>query len=117
MNLKLTPNVISLTLESTNNESTPYELHEMTAATRDKYLDSMNARMQVGPDGKAIGVKRFDGLQTELLALCLKQKDGTLVPAKVIQEWPASVVTELYGLAQKANRLNLGEAEADSKKA
>ena len=82
------------------------ELKEMNAAQRDRYLDSLSNRMRLDTAGRPAGVKKFDGLQSGLIALCLRRKDGSLVPEQTIQTWPASVVSGLFEMAQEINHLN-----------
>lgn len=89
-----------------------FELRELTAAGRDTYLDRLNARLQIGKDGNAAGLKRFEGMQAELLTLCLFHTDGKqTVTAQEIQKWPASVVNDLFKAAQEINHLNEEKAE------
>lgn len=91
--------------DDAGNEQT-YQLREMTAAQRDVYLDGISSRMRLGPDGKSVGIKKFDGMQADLLSLCLFGPDGKLVPTAEIQKWPSSVVGQLFSLAQEINRLD-----------
>jgi len=112
MSLKfnLVASTIPVLLENGNGQPSEYELREMTASVRDKYLDGVKERVQVGVDGKP-SVKKFDGMQADLVSRCLFQKDGTAVPTKTIQEWPSSVVSSLFSEAQKINQLGGTEKE------
>jgi len=83
-----------------------YTLREMTAAQRDRYLDGISGRMRLGPDGKSVGIKKFDGMQADLLSLCLFGPDGNLAAADEIQKWPSSVVGQLFTMAQEINSLD-----------
>jgi hypothetical protein len=89
------------------------EIREMKAATRDAYLDTVGDRLRLGPDGKPIGVKKFEGMQADLLTRCVFIEGSEVPIAKdVVQGWPASVVTSLYEEAQKLNQLtNVQETE------
>jgi len=102
-NLKTT--VRPVVLEDAEGKQVKMALHEMSAAVRDRYLDSLTGRMRLDPSGQIAGVKKFEGLQSGLLVCCLKKEDGTLVTEKEVQEWPASVVTQLFQAAQELNKL------------
>lgn len=82
------------------------ELREMTASARDSYLDRLSSRMKFDNEGKPAGIKKFDGMQAELLAVCLF-RGGKAVTPQEIQGWPASVVSNLYKAAQELNHLNV----------
>lgn len=107
MKLTITTKTIPVTLEN-NGKSEEYELREMDAATRDKYMDSLSSRMRLDKDGKPAGITRFEGMQADLLAYTLRKKDGTGVAKSVIQSWPGSTVSALFEEAQKLNLLNRG---------
>lgn len=93
-------------------ETLNYELREMTAGARDRYLDKLAPR--IGPDGKSI--IRFDGLQSDLLQETLFTKEGEAVKPEVIQSWPASLVNALFDEAQKLNHLNQAAGDNQPKK-
>ncbi len=79
-------------------------LREMSAALRDKYLDEMAARVRLSSDGTPQGIKKFEGLQADLLRKCLF-RDGKPVEPEEIQKWPSSVVAKLFAKAQEINGL------------
>jgi hypothetical protein len=81
-----------------------YKLREMDGDSRDKYLNSQNAKVKI-QDGKAVGLRTFEGCQSSLLSRCLF-RDDILVPEKVIQSFPSSVLQKLFDLAQEINLLN-----------
>lgn len=83
-------------------------LVEMSAATRDQYLDTVAARMHI-VNGQPTGIKKFDGMQADLLSRCLLKEDGKPILPSEIQGWPASVVAALFNEAQKLNNLNQEE--------
>lgn len=73
--------------------------------------------MRVNTEGKTEGLTDYEGLQSGLLALCL-YKDGELVAEKVLQGWPASVLSDLFDAAQELSGLDKGaetKAKNDSK--
>lgn len=82
-----------------------YTLKEMSAAARDAYLQKLSSRVSLGPDGTPQGVSNFDGLQAELISVCLFKGDKA-VGIEAIQEWPAGVVAEIYNQCQEMNGLN-----------
>jgi hypothetical protein len=102
LQFKLTAATTAVTLDEKE-----YVLTEMTAAARDTYLDQLSARMNMGADGKATGLKKFEGMQADLITVCLKAKTGESVPASEIQSWPASTVSSLFQEAQALNHLSL----------
>ena len=94
-------------VELDNNGTTEeYVLHEMTAAARDKYMDTLASRMRMGPDGKPTGVTKFEGMQADLIVASLRTKDGAAVRKDTVQSWPSSTVSGLFEEAQKLNLLN-----------
>jgi len=97
---------VEIQLADAEGKEQTYCLREMTAADRDRYLDGISGRMRIAPDGKSLGVKKFDGMQADLLSLCLFGPDGKLVAADEIQKWPSSVVGQLFIIAQQINRLD-----------
>lgn len=104
----LKKNDIPVTLESEQGKQ-ELKLVEMSAAVRDQYLDTMVGRMNV-VNGQPT-IKKFDGMQSDLLSRCLVKEDGKLVTPSEIQSWPASVVTNLFEEAQKLNNLNKEDRE------
>jgi len=116
LQFKLVVSTAPVVLTDSNGGASDYELREMTAAGRDKYLDGMKERVQVGADGKP-SIKKFAGMQADLVSRCLFNKDGTAVPVKTIQGWPSSVVSALFAESQKLNQLSTAAKEiADESK-
>lgn len=106
MKFTIVNKTIPLTLEI-NGKDEEYELREMDAASRDRYLDSITSRMRMDKEGKPVGVARFEGMQADLLVHTLRKKEGGgTIRKEVIQSWPASTVTALFEEAQKLNLLN-----------
>lgn len=102
---------VPVSIESEDGKIVEMTISEMDAASRDKYLDQMSDRMNFDAKGQPAGIKKFAGLQSELLIKCLKRKDGKELTEEEIQTWPASVVQELYTEAQELNHLERGEEE------
>lgn len=111
LRFKLSVGVVPVVIEGEDGKEIVYEIREMMASVRDKYLDSLGDRMRTDTSGKFSGIRKFDGLQASLLCQCLYDGEGHLVPKEVIQKWPAGVVTGLFEEAQKLNRLDAKEEE------
>ncbi len=92
------------------------EMREMSALARDSYLDRLSSRMRYDNDGKPAGIKKFEGMQAELLSSCLFRKDGKAVIHSEIQAWPASVVSDLFKAAQEMNHLSQERVGANAPK-
>jgi len=95
-----------VTLETAEGQTEQFEIFEMTAAIRDVYLDTLTQRVTLDPSGRPTSVKKFKGMQADLLVLCLKRKNGVELTVDEIQGWPSSVVAQLYELAQRVNQLS-----------
>lgn len=117
LELSLCVTKVPVTLTNGEGAALQLEMREMDASNRDRYLDRLANRVRLDTDGKPAGIKKFDGMQGELLSLCLHRPDGSLVPEAEIQKWPTSIVSQLYKAAQELNYLNreAGEVEAEIK--
>ena len=110
--MKFTTTIKSVSVELENNGAVvEYRLIEMTAAVRDRYMDSVSQRMRIDKDGKPLGVLRFDGMQADLLSHTMQTKDGKAVTKEVIQSWPSSTVSGLFAESQKLNLLSGADGE------
>lgn len=111
----LVSSVIPVTIATAENPTPAepnYELVEMDAAQRDRHLDSVRLRVDIDEGGKP-RIKKFEGLQAELVSKCLRSKEsGVFVQVKEIQTWPASIVSGLYVAAQGLNHLTEKDPEA-----
>ncbi len=99
-------------LENERGQEEKYELREMSAANREKYLDQLTKRLSVDSSGKPRSVTKFEGMQAALLTLCLFKMEndiGTLVKEITIQSWPSSAVATLFEAAQKLNDLGVNK--------
>lgn len=93
----------------------PYTLRELTGAQRDQYLTTSAARLLKNEEGKAIGVKDFNGHQSELLCLALTDDStNTLVPQETIAGWPGSTVSKLFKKAQALSNLEGPQTAANT---
>lgn len=110
---------VNLEIDGTEQE---FYLKEMVASVRDQYLTSVSDRVRVDSNGKVTGIKKFDGMQADLIAKCLYYGDGNtkdaLVAKSLIQAWPASVVSSLFRECQDLNLIDekkKDEEEAEKK--
>lgn len=108
--------VVDISVENEDGAgTTEYQLREMHAGIRDGYLDRLTARLRY-VDGKASGVAKFEGLQSDLLSHCLfKVADGKNVTREEIQSWPAGMVADMFKTAQELNNLNQDVEESGAK--
>lgn len=85
---------------------------EMMGEQRDKYLDDLGGRLKY--EGGKPTLRKFSGMHSLLLSLCLVDGNDKPVPAKTIDKWPAQTVTGLFNLARELNALD-EEEEAEIK--
>ena len=117
--LKLSLRIASVPLTLTKEDGTEeeFELREMLADARDRHMDGLSLRVNIGPDGKPQGIKKFEGLQADLVcSCCYRKKDGKPVTRAEVQKWPASVMSAVYKAAQELNHLSEEEKAAHEKK-
>lgn len=100
---------VPVVLKSGDGPPQTYELREMTAALRDQYMDLLGDRVRL-VDGKPVGIKKYEGMQTDLLSRCLFKEDGKPVTKEEIRAWPAAVVSSLFASAQELSHLNRVDA-------
>lgn len=113
------PGVLPVVLENERGIEEKYELREMSAASREKYLDQLTNRLAVDSNGKPKSVSRFEGMQAALLTKCLFKIEGeigVLVKESVIQAWPALAVSQLFSAAQQLNDLGGKDDKKNDKK-
>jgi hypothetical protein len=96
---------VEIESSSPGGETAKYELREMKASVRDRYMDKMSARLQINAKGDVVGIKKFDGMQIDLVSQCLFDKDGKLVSDSTLKEWPSGTVADLFEAAQELNHL------------
>jgi len=91
-----------------------YTMCELSGKQRATYLNEMNERISISPDGKA-EVKDFEGIQESLLTRCLKDENGTLIKLEVLSEYPSSTLSDLFDDAQTLSCLDI-KARKEAKK-
>jgi len=112
MQFKLKITAKPVAIENEEGKEVQYELREMSAQARDRYLDRLQGRMRIDKDGRPAGLSKYEGLQADLVSSCLYvQETGASVPQIEVQKWPSSVVAELFKEAQILNHLNEEKSE------
>jgi len=114
MEMQFTLNLKQIPIEIIDEQGAKrtFTLKELTGAQRDKFLDDMASRMKyIGIEVQ--GLSRYEGLQAALLSLCLYDDEDKLIPAKVIQSYPASMVSTLFDRAQSLSGLAISKKELD----
>jgi len=106
MSLKFTLKLKTLPVELDEKQ---YTLTELTGQQRDAYLNVSANRVKMDEKGKVTGIKNFDGLQTHLLSLSMRDPQGQLVLETEIKGWPSTVVEALYAESQKLSGLATGK--------
>lgn len=93
-----------------------YTLRELKGPDRDAWLNVLSKRMKFDAKGTPQGISNYAGMFSGLVAKCLYDEKGQLVPEEVIQSWPAPVSMQLYLEAQKLSGLeaNAGENAKNS---
>jgi hypothetical protein len=109
LRLKLERKEIDVVLESDDGQETKYKLKELSGAERNKYLNKMTCRVKVGADGKAAGIKTFDGFQADLLGICLFNENDEVVSKESIENLPSSTQQILFEKAQSLSGLDNAE--------
>jgi len=89
-----------------------YTINELNGKQRDGFLNSIGGRMKFNAAGKTQGLKSYEDLQAGLLSLCLKDENNVCVTMIALQDWPSSVLSELFAIASKLSGLDKGEDES-----
>lgn len=107
------PKVIRFNLQGSNGIE-DWELCEMVSSQRDLYMDRVGERAKTNDQGEIVGIKKYEGMYSDLLTLCVRRKGGALVTKEEAQKWPASLSSKLYGQARNLSELN--KKDTDEKK-
>src|SRR5262245_53402741 len=97
---------VPVTIAGSDGKEQQYELRELSGDARDEYVQDTGNRVRFGADGKPAGLKDFKGMQAKLISMSLFDAQGKNVPAKEINNWPATIVSALYKECQKISALN-----------
>lgn len=103
--LKLTRAVRPVELEDEAGNVTKYELREMKASDRDKYMTQFANRCVRTKTGDIGALEKFDGHEAEIITRCLFKEDGTSVKIDEIQKWPSTSVTTIAKAALELNAI------------
>jgi len=95
-----------ITILDANGQQKDYTMHELSGKQRAQYLNEMNERISISPDGKT-EIKDFEGIQESLLSKCLKDENGKLIELAVLSEYPASTLSDLFDDAQTLSGLDI----------
>ena len=114
-NLSFSLKLEELSINITDAEGTEqvYTIRELTGEQRDRYLNTIGGRMKFNSAGKMAGLNNYKDLQSGFLALCIYDNENKLVPVKTLQSWPASVLEEIFKIAQKLSGMDKGIEEDD----
>ena len=96
--------------------ATVYRVKEMLGVQRDSWMTKMGKRVKTGADGKPTGtLSDYNGVQADLIELCLYTEDDKPIPLGVAKEWPAKIQAKVFELCQELNGLG-DEKNADAVK-
>jgi hypothetical protein len=87
-----------------------FTLVELDGSQRDSFMQDMADRIEFQA-GKVSKITNFEGMQSNLLAMCLYDDKKQLIPIEELNKFPAGVLTELFKTAQKISGLELTEEE------
>jgi hypothetical protein len=87
-----------------------FTLVELDGSQRDSFMQDMADRIEF-QGGKVSKITNFEGMQSNLLAMCLYDDKKQLIPIEELNKFPAGVLTELFKTAQKISGLELTEEE------
>ena len=83
-----------------------YTMRELDGRQKGKYLNKMGGRIVLNNKGEVSSFKDYAGLESTLLELCIYDNANELVPAKVMEGWPSTMLTQLFNAAQDLSGLN-----------
>ena len=77
----------------------------------------MTGRVKIGKDGKAAGIKTFNGFQADLLTASLYDSNGDPATADFIESLPSSTQQNLFNRAQELSGVETNEEKDNEKEA
>lgn len=92
-------------IEDADGQIKEYSLREVKAAKRDQYLDKLSNRLLTDNKGNIIGMKKYEGMQSDLLLMCMHDADGKLVDKAFLDDLPGTAVVDMFKAAQVLNGL------------
>lgn len=107
LSFKLATKAWKVTLEDADGGKKDYEIREVKSAVRERYMDNLSKRLQLDTKGNIIGLKKYEGMQSDLLTICMHdmEGDGKKVLKEQLDGWPGTVVEKLFRAAQVINLL------------
>lgn len=94
-----------VTIETNEGDEMKFEVRELKAAVREKYMDNLSRRLTLDSKGNIIGLKKYEGMQMDLLTICMVNEKEEPVTRAMLDAWPSSTVTALFHAAQCINGL------------
>lgn len=82
-----------------------HTIRELTGKQRDRYMDMVAKRVNY-VNGQQAGMSSLSGLQSTLLSMCLLDSSGKSVSEAIIANYPGSVQSKLFKMAQNLSGLN-----------
>jgi len=113
MRLSLRRAEVEVIVEGDNGQEKKWRMVELLGSERNRYLNKLTSRVKVTNDGKACGIKSFDGFQSDLLCICLYNEDNRLLTKEEVEALPSLTQQSLFVRAQKISGLDdkAGSAE------
>ena len=82
-------------------------LRELIGRERNKYLSKVTGRIKTDKTGKAVTLRSFEGMHSDLLGRCFYHENGELFTNEEIEELPSSTQQLLFDKAQELSGLNV----------
>lgn len=103
LTFKLKTKTWPVTMENADGQEVKYEIRELKANVRDKYVDRLQGRLKLNSKGEVIGLTQYAGMQADLLTICMHTEEGKLVDKPTLDQWPGTTVQKLFHAAQTLN--------------
>lgn len=107
LDLSLAIKTHDVVISGVDGEDVTFQIRELTGKQRAGYMDNLVKRMKYD-GGQAVGLTKYSGMQTSLLAMCLfREQGGEFKPVtqQEIDAMPAVVVNALFEKAQTLSGL------------
>jgi hypothetical protein len=82
-----------------------FKVVTMTGAEKTAWQNSNVDRVKYDGSGKPVGVKKYDGMESGLIATCLRDEFDKPVPRQTIETWSSPVLVFLGKLCLEHNGL------------
>lgn len=87
-------------------ESRRLVMRELDGPGREGFIEFMQERLKINPDGKTGTVTKVVGIQAKLLGMCLFDEEDNLIPEDEIKAWAGSAQEVLFEKAMKLSALD-----------